>query len=200
MSIPRSILDRHPGFREAVLEDGRATLRYRGDVHEPGHVPLTFRSLLRLLWTSDAFFAQVCYRAKASLQKHRVPLLPRICHRLAIVTSQVCIGDPVVIEPGLYLPHGQVVVDGMVVIGRNAVLFPWTTIGLRAGVFQGPALGERVHVGSGAKVIGPIKIGDNVVIGANAVVNRDVPADSVAVGIPAVARPRVAPATPRESE
>jgi len=107
----------------------------------------------------------------------------------------VCIGDPVIIEPGLYLPHGQVVVDGIVVIGRNAVLFPWTTIGLRANVPLGPTLGEHVHVGTGAKLIGPIKIGDNVMIGANAVVTSDLPADSVAVGIPAVARPRLGSAT-----
>lgn len=147
-------------------------------------------TFIRLLWTSDALFAQVCYRAKASLQKHGVPLLPRLLHRLAMITSQVAIGDPVVVGPGLYLPHGQVVVDGLVVIGRDAVLFPWTTIGLRANDFQGPTLGDNVRVGTGAKVIGPIQIGDNVLIGANAVVTRDVPENSVATGVPAISRPR----------
>ncbi len=190
MPIPRFIRERHPGFFEAVGADGLATLRLRGDGRFIGGIWRSLFAFLYALWASDALFAQVCYRSKATLQKYRVPILPRIFHRLAMATSQVCIGDPVVIGPGLYLPHGQVVVDGVVTIGRNAVLFPWTTIGLRAGIFQGPTLGDNVHVGTGAKLIGPIHIGDNVIIGANAVVTKDVPADSVVTGVPGVARPR----------
>ncbi len=198
MGVPRSITARHPRFRDAVLADGRATLRYRAEGADLGGGVRTALTLIRLAWTSDAFFAQVCYRAKASLQKHRVPLLPRVFHRLAMATSQVCIGDPVVIAPGLYLPHGQVVVDGVVTIGRDAVLFPWTTIGLRAGVFEGPCLGDEVHVGTGAKLIGPIRVGDRVLVGANAVVTKDIPAGSIATGVPATIRPRtdLAEATP----
>lgn len=190
MRRSRILAARHPGFLEAVGADTRATLIYRSESVESRNPLVLLATFIRLLWTSDALFAQVCYRAKASLQKHGVPLLPRLLHRLAMMTSQVAIGDPVVIGPGLYLPHGQVVVDGFVVIGRDAVLFPWTTIGLRANLFQGPTIGDNVHIGTGAKLIGPIRIGDNVLIGANAVVTRDVPADSVAMGVPAIARPR----------
>jgi serine O-acetyltransferase len=53
-------------------------------------------------------------------------------------------------------------------------------------------LGHHVWVGVGAKIVGNVVIGDRVVIGANAVVTHDIPADSLAVGIPAVARPRKA--------
>jgi len=141
--------------------------------------------ICRLAWVSDAFFAQICYRAKARLQALRVPLLPQLCHRLAMVTSQVCIGDQVVIEPGLCLPHGKVVVDGFVRIGSGAVLFPWVTIGLVADEFRGPTLGDDVHVGTGAKVIGPITIGSGARIGANAAVIDDVPPGATAVGVPA---------------
>jgi serine O-acetyltransferase len=53
-----------------------------------------------------------------------------------------------------------------------------------------PVIGNNVDIGAGAKVLGPIKVGDNVVIGANAVVIRDVPDDCIAAGVPAVNKPR----------
>ena len=190
MSIPDFVTSQHPKFREAVAADALATLRYRGEGSELGTGWRAVRTVIRLVWDADAFFAQVCYRAKTRLQALGVPLLPRIFHRLAMMTSQVCIGDPVVIRPGLYLPHGQVVVDGFVTIGEDAVLFPWITIGLRAGVLQGATIGKDVHVGTGSRIIGPVTIGDHVLIGANAVINKDVPSRHVATGVPASSRPR----------
>jgi serine O-acetyltransferase len=65
------------------------------------------------------------------------------------------------------------------------VIFPWVTIGLRAGNFQGPTIGPDVHIGSGAKVIGPITVGAGTVIGANAVVVDDVPPGVTVAGMPA---------------
>ena len=59
---------------------------------------------------------QACYRLKARLQALGVPALPRLAHRLAMALAQVSIGDPVVVAPGLYILHGQVVVDGLVEI------------------------------------------------------------------------------------
>ena len=56
---------------------------------------------------SDAFLAQACYRAKARLQSLGVPVLPFIAHRLAMMTAQVCIGDPVVVRPGIYSRTGR---------------------------------------------------------------------------------------------
>jgi serine O-acetyltransferase len=53
-----------------------------------------------------------------------------------------------------------------------------------------PVIGNNVDIGAGAKLLGPIKIGDNVIIGANAVVLCDVPANSIAVGVPATIKPR----------
>jgi serine O-acetyltransferase len=65
------------------------------------------------------------------------------------------------------------------------VIFPWVTIGLRAGDFGGPTIGRGVQIGTGAKVIGPVTIGPNAQIGANAVVVDDVPANATVVGLPA---------------
>ncbi|NDH46704.1 MAG: hypothetical protein EBX99_02410 [Acidimicrobiia bacterium] len=175
----------HPPFFRAVAADARATLTLRMEYRkEFGPLGLLWQ-IIRLSWVADAFLSQMCYRAKARLQRFRVPLLPRILHRVAMRRSQVCIGDPVVIAPGLYLPHGQVVIDGLTTIGANAVVFPWVTIGLKAGIIHGPTLAENVTVGSGAKVLGPVSLGQGCTVGANAVVIDDVPAHATVVGVPA---------------
>jgi serine O-acetyltransferase len=170
---------------DAVLEDARVTAAYRTERHRFINRWDGIRQAVRLSLVSDAFLAQVLYRAKASLQAAGVPVLPRIAHRLAMAIAQVCIGDPVSIQPGLYLPHGQVVIDGVVEIDRNVIVRPWVTIGLKDGEFKGPRIDANVRIGTGAKVIGPVHIGEGAHIGANAVVLDDVPAHSVAVGIPA---------------
>ena len=149
------------------------------------------------MWVSDAFFAHVCYRAKARMQALGIPILPRVAHRLAMMTAQVCIGDPVVMQPGVYIAHGQVVVDGLVSIESGVVLFPWVTVGLRAGNIQGPTIGRNVHIGTGAKIIGPVVVGDGARIGANAVVVNDVAAGTTVVGSPA--RPTGSDAVSRAS-
>jgi serine O-acetyltransferase len=180
-----AIRQRHPRFAAAVLADARVTARYRGERAEFRSRADAVVQVLRLAWQSDAFCALVCYRAKARMQARGVPVLPRLAHRLAMALAQVCIGDPVVVHPGVYVAHGQVVVDGLVEVHSGVVLFPWVTIGLRAGELRGPTIEHDVHVGTGAKVIGPIVVGARARIGANAVVVRDVPAGCVAVGVPA---------------
>ena len=176
---------RHPRFIAAVIADARVTASYRAERSEfNGRVDAALQAL-RLMWVSDAFLAQTFYRAKARLQALGIPVLPRIAHRLAMATAQVCIGDPVVVQPGLYLAHGQVVIDGFVEIHRGVVIFPWVTVGLRAGDFEGPTIGRNVHIGTGAKVIGPVTVHKGARIGANAVVTRDVPAGTTVVGAPA---------------
>ncbi len=176
---------RHPRLRDALPADAKATARYRGERHEFRSRADLVLQMIRLAWVSDAFFAQSMYRVKARLQARRIPVLPRICHRLAMCTSQVCIGDPVVIAPGLYLAHGQVVIDGLVEIGPDVVIFPWVTIGLRAGHFAGATIGDNVSIGTGAKVVGQVTIGAGAKVGANAVVVDDVAPGQTVVGVPA---------------
>lgn len=184
-AVWRDIRARHPRLLEAMVADARITARYRGERHE-------FRSrfdvaaqVLRLAWVSDAFFAQALYRAKARMQALGVPLLPRLAHRLAMAMAQVSIGDPVVVHPGVYIVHGQVVVDGLVEIHSGAVLFPFVTVGLRAGELRGATIESDASIGTGAKVIGPVRIGAGARVGANAVVVVDVPAGTTVVGAPA---------------
>jgi len=93
----------------------------------------------------------------------------------------------------LFIDHGMGVVIGETAeVGDDVVLFHGATLGgrsMRHGK-RHPTLGNRVVVGAGAKILGPVRIGDGAQIGANAVVVKDVPAGAVAVGVPAEVRQR----------
>jgi serine O-acetyltransferase len=184
----RALRARHPPLREALLADARITADFRGERHEFSSSADAARQMLRLTIVSDAYLAQALYRLKASLQRRGVPLLPRLAHRLAMVVAQVSIGDPVVVAPGVYVIHGQVVIDGVIEIQEGVVIAPFVTIGLRAGDVRGATIEQGVNIGTGAKVIGPVRIGAGATIGANAVVVDDVPAGATVVGAPARVR------------
>jgi len=182
---------RHPKLFAALVADAKVAAVYRGERSRFRGRGDALLRVLRLMCVSDAFLAQALYRAKARLQALGIPVLPWVAHRLAMMTAQVCIGDPVVMRPGVYIAHGQVVIDGFVEIHRGAVIFPWVTIGLRAGDVRGPTIGRDVHIGTGAKIIGPVKVHQGARIGANAVVVSDVAPDTTVIGAPA--RPTRAP-------
>jgi serine O-acetyltransferase len=92
----------------------------------------------------------------------------------------------------LVIEHiGGIVISGDASFGDDCILRNGVTVGLRHRSRRGsPRIGNRVDIGAGAKLLGPILIGDDVAVGANAVVLCDVPANSVAVGIPARILPR----------
>jgi len=92
------------------------------------------------------------------------------------------IGRRVIIEH-----QGSIVIHGSAVIGDDCILRHGVTLGNRnrERPYDAPRLGSGVSVGAGAKILGAIAIGDGAQIGANAVVRTDIPAGSVAVGIPA---------------
>ncbi len=84
-----------------------------------------------------------------------------------------------------------IIISGDAVFGDDCRVRNGVTVGLRHTQHRGsPVIGNRVDIGAGAKLLGPIRIGDDVLIGANAVVITDVPANSIAVGIPARILPR----------
>lgn len=174
-----------PSFRRAVVADARVTAERRGEPFPTRSRWAVLRRMVELVVVSDAYLAQVCYRAKVGLQVRGVPVLPRLAHRLAMMTAQVSIGDPVLVEAGVYLPHGQVVIDGIVDIGAGTAISPWVTVGLLVGDVKGPTIGRGVRIGTGAKVLGPVVVGDGARIGANAVVLDDVPPGATVVGVPA---------------
>ncbi|MDT5335477.1 MAG: serine O-acetyltransferase [Mycobacterium sp.] len=92
-----------------------------------------------------------------------------------------------------FIDHGMGVVIGETAeIGDDVMVYHGVTLGGRTlqQVKRHPTIGNRVTLGAGAKVLGPVRVGDDSAIGANAVVTRDVPAESIATGIPAVIRAR----------
>jgi serine O-acetyltransferase len=181
----RGFEEQFPPLGHALVTDARIFCAGRGERFQFRSRADGLLQAARLCWSSDAFFSLACYRAKASLQKHDVPILPALLHRLAMMVGQVCIGSPVVLAAGVYLPHGQVVIDGIVNIGKNVEIRPWVTIGLKEGNVQGATIEPGVRIGTGAKIVGPVHIGRGAIIGANAVVVRDVPAGATVVGVPA---------------
>ena len=91
---------------------------------------------------------------------------------------------------------GCIIFHPSVEIGENCTLYQGVTIGDRGGTGGAAKLGDNVLIGAGAKVIGPIVIGNNCIVGANAVVTKDMPADTVAVGSPCIFKPRTDQAPP----
>jgi serine O-acetyltransferase len=86
---------------------------------------------------------------------------------------------------------GGIVISGDAVFGDDCVIRNGVTVGLRhTGQRGSPVIGDRVDIGAGAKILGAIRIGDDVAIGANAVVLKEVPSHSIAVGVPARVLPR----------
>lgn len=175
----------NPGFREAVIADARA-MGKRAGVNVEGHgLWAKTWMVLRLTWVSDGFLALLFIRISVKLRAMGVPLLPTVARRLAIVVAQVHIGAPVILHPGIILPHGQVVIDGVVEIGSGTVITPFVSIGLTQGNYQGPTIGANVLIGTGARILGPLTVGRRATIGANAVVTKDVAEGTTVVGVPA---------------
>ena len=96
-----------------------------------------------------------------------------------------------------FIDHGMGVVIGETAeIGDDVMLYHGVTLGGRslAKVKRHPTLRDGVVVGAGAKILGPVEIGEGTAVGANAVVVKDTPADAIATGVPATVRPRKGPA------
>lgn len=99
---------------------------------------------------------------------------------------EVTIGKRLVIEH-----FGDIIISGDTVLGDDVIIRNGVTIGLKkTGERGAPKIGNRVDIGAGAKILGPINIGDDAVIGANAVVLKDVPEGTLAVGVPAIIKTR----------
>lgn len=147
----------------------------------------------------QGLWAMVVYRF-GRWRYHVRPALLRqplsVCYRILKVISQIMTGIDIPCETSvghrLRIEHfGGIIISGDTVIGDDVIVRNGVTLGLRrTGVAGAPVIGDRVDIGAGAKILGPVRIGDDVSIGANAVVLSDVPANSIAVGVPARTRPR----------
>lgn len=145
------------------------------------------RNIVEVLLTYSGLHAVIAYRLAHALARVGIPVLPRLIMTVARGLTGIEIHPSSTIGRGLFIDHGTGVVIGeTAVIGANVTLFQGVTLG-GTGKERGkrhPTIGDNVVVGAGAKVLGNITIGANSMIGANAVVVRDVPEHSTVVGVP----------------
>lgn len=146
------------------------------------------RSMLEVFLLYPFIHAVIGYRIAHFLYKRKAFFLARLISQLARFVTGIEIHPGATIGKGLFIDHGMGVVIGETAeIGDNVTLYHGVTLG-GTGKDTGkrhPTVGNNVVIGSGAKVLGPIVIGDNVKIGANSVVLKNVFSDCTAVGIPA---------------
>src|SRR3989338_8434107 len=137
--------------------------------------------------TYAGFHALMAYRIAHRFHKWGIPIVPRVISQLARWLTGIEIHPAAKIGKGFFIDHGMGVVIGETAeIGDSVTLFQGVTIG-GTGKERGkrhPTLGNHVVVGAGAKILGGIKVGDNVKIGANSVVLKSVPANSTVIGVP----------------
>ena len=144
-------------------------------------------STLEVVLTYAGFHALMAYRVSHWLKSMGVPFFPRVVSQLARWLTGVEIHPSAKIGTGFFIDHGMGVVIGETAeVGDYVTLFQGVTLG-GTGKERGkrhPTLGNHVVVGAGAKILGGITIGDNVKIGANSVVLKNVPANSTVIGVP----------------
>jgi len=152
---------------------------------------------VRLVLLTQAIWATIVYRAGSWCIRNRkslgalvrvlLPLLT-VCQKLTEIATGIELPFTARIGRGLYIGHfGQIIVSGNAVLGEFCNISQGVTIGQagRGGEQHTPVIGDRVYIAPGAKLFGKITIGNDVAIGANAVVSKDLPDNAVAVGIPA---------------
>lgn len=126
------------------------------------------------------------YRMCRWLVGKRIPLVHLLIQRFIEITTGICIPPEALIGKGLLILHyGGIVINSNATLGEFCTISHGVTIGNKKPGGKSPTIGNQVYVCAGAKILGDIDIGDNCVIGANAVLLESIPPNSVVAGIPA---------------
>ncbi len=169
-----------PGFWKCVRADFRAAL-------ENDPAARGFWAPIEVLVSYPGFHAIFFHRVTHLIYRLGIPLLPRLLSILNRFITGIEIHQAAQIGPGFFIDHGMGVVIGeTTIVGSNCMLFHQVTLG-GTGKETGkrhPTLKDNVVIGTGAKILGNITLGNNVYVGANSVVLKDVPDNCTVVGVP----------------
>ena len=140
---------------------------------------MSFIKFIKGFFTGHCFFTVLKYSVSNWMYRHKIKFFPSVIQYNNIKKHGCEISPSAKIGGGLLIHHSVGIVIGhSVVIGENFECFQGVTIGSNRKELNGqtmPIIGNNVSIGTGAIVVGPIHIGHNVVIGANAYVDKDVP-------------------------
>lgn len=148
--------------------------------------------LIRALW-NPCYSVLYSFRLGGFFRKHKILFaIPYIFvflfHRYNMYKTGIQLEFGTRIGEGLTFAHwGAIIINPQAVIGKNCLIYQGVTIGSqRGGQKSGaPIIGDNCILSSGSKIIGGVTLGDNVVVGANAVVTKSFPSGSVVAGVPA---------------
>jgi serine O-acetyltransferase len=159
----------------------------REDIQAIFHRDPAARSVWEVVACYPGLHALWFYRVGHWFWTHRLNFLGRLTSQIGRAFTGIEIHPGAKIGRGFFIDHGMGVVIGETAeVGENVTLYHGVTLGGTSWKKEKrhPTLGNNVVVGAGAKILGPIMVGDNTRVGANSVVVKDVPADSVVVGVP----------------
>jgi serine O-acetyltransferase len=141
------------------------------------------------LATYAGVWAILLHRIAHLLFAAGIPVIPRLLSQVARLLTGIEIHSGARIGRGFFIDHGNGVVIGETAeIGNDVLLYHQVTLGSAGGMEAGkrhPTVGSHVTIGAGAKILGPVTIGQRSVIGAGSIVTKSIPPFSVAVGNPA---------------
>jgi serine O-acetyltransferase len=161
-----------------LREDLRA---YKGNWHAQG------------FWVMAVYrFGRWRYQVHPDALRKFFSLIYHTLYKVVQVVTGIELPCEVQVGHNFVIDHfGGVIISGFAKFGDNCRIRNGVVVGVRrTDEKAAPIIGNNVDIGAGAKLLGPIRIGNRVIIGANAVVLCDVPDDSIAVGVPAVVKPR----------
>lgn len=127
------------------------------------------------------------YRFANLLSRNRIPLLPKFFYYLQFILFNCSVPPTTSIGKNTKFAYGGIgiVIHGRSVIGKDCLIGQGITIGGKSKSKDVPRIGNNVYLSAGCRILGDIQIGDNSIVGANAVVVKDVPPNSIVAGIPA---------------
>jgi serine O-acetyltransferase len=150
-------------------------------------------------WAAQGFWVMVVYRfgrwrytVKPAPVRKFFSLIYHVLFKFIQILTGIELPCEVVIGRNFVIDHfGGIIISGYSRFGDNCRIRNGVVVGLRRLEERvAPIIGDDVDIGAGAKLLGPIRVGNHVLIGANAVVVGDVPDNSTAIGVPAVIRSR----------